>query len=242
MSVTSEITRIKTNIANAYTELKNKEADIPEIENSENLASSIASISSGPSITKGIIIKDVNENGFVTDIEIKGVETIPGEYLYHDLAARNVFYIHLKNIELDSSVKNIGNYAFYNLAELENINLDNINSLGTYCLYGCKNLLIDELPNGITIIPNYCFANCSKLQTLTCKGDITQIGSYAFRWTSLKTLILPNITSVPELLGSFGNTNINSGTIYVPDNLVEDFKVATNWSSYASRIKGISEM
>lgn len=42
---------------------------------------------------------------------------------------------------------------------------------------------------------------------------------------------------------TFSNSAIASGTgyIYVPDALVEDYKVATNWSTYAAQIKPLSE-
>lgn len=47
MSIASEITRIKNNIEDAYTECENKGATLPETENSANLADTIASIPSG---------------------------------------------------------------------------------------------------------------------------------------------------------------------------------------------------
>ena len=79
-----------------------------------------------------------------------------------------------------------------------------------------------------------------------CLGNITSIGNYAFyKCTNLSIFALPNITRVPTL-GSdvFTNTPIANGTgyIYVPDDLVESFKSATNWSIYADQIKAISEM
>lgn len=39
-------------------------------------------------------------------------------------------------------------------------------------------------------------------------------------------------------------TPISSGTgyVYVPDDLVDQYKVATNWATYASQIKGLSEL
>ena len=42
----------------------------------------------------------------------------------------------------------------------------------------------------------------------------------------------------------FYNTAIENGTgyIYVPDSLVDSYKTATNWSTYASQIKPISEL
>ena len=47
LSITSEIERIKTNIANAYTELENKGATIPTEKNSNNLASTITTVTGG---------------------------------------------------------------------------------------------------------------------------------------------------------------------------------------------------
>lgn len=47
MSVASEINRIKSNIADAYTEAEAKGATMPATENSANLADTIATISGG---------------------------------------------------------------------------------------------------------------------------------------------------------------------------------------------------
>ena len=52
MTIASEITRIKTNIAGAYTALEEKGAVLPEVQNSANLAETISSITIG-SISSG---------------------------------------------------------------------------------------------------------------------------------------------------------------------------------------------
>ena len=82
---------------------------------------------------------------------------------------------------------------------------------------------------------------------MTCLGNITTIKPGAFyNCTKLSKFALPNITSVPTLssTNNFYNTPIANGTgyIYVPDDLVESFKSATNWNTYADQIKAISEM
>ena len=61
----------------------------------------------------------------------------------------------------------------------------------------------------------------------------------------LKALILRNTSAVCTLNLSvtFGNTPIGlangGGYIYVPSALIEDYKVATNWATYADRIRAI---
>lgn len=47
MSIQSQITRIQSNIANAYTELEGKGATMPETQNSANLAAAAASVEAG---------------------------------------------------------------------------------------------------------------------------------------------------------------------------------------------------
>jgi hypothetical protein len=81
---------------------------------------------------------------------------------------------------------------------------------------------------------------------LTCYGKITTIKALAFNGSSIKKLVLPNITSVPSLANksAFVNTpiEVKIGYIYVPDNLVSSMKSSSNWSTYASQIKGVSEL
>lgn len=62
--------------------------------------------------------------------------------------------------------------------------------------------------------------------------------------TSLNAVIVRS-NSIPSVQTStFNNTPIASGTgyIYVPDDLVAQYQVATNWVTYAEQIKGMSEI
>lgn len=64
MSVASEINRIKSNIADAYTEAEAKGATMPATENSANLADTVASIPEAVQPT--LITKQITENGTYT--------------------------------------------------------------------------------------------------------------------------------------------------------------------------------
>ena len=59
-------------------------------------------------------------------------------------------------------------------------------------------------------------------------------------------LVFKNNTSVPTMDNAtdLSSTAISgsSGVIYVPDNLVDSWKSATNWSNFANKIKGLSEL
>lgn len=154
----------------------------------------------------------------------------------------------LKSLILPNNITSLGMYVFSICSNLILTELpESITEIGAFCFNECPKLALTEIPRGVTTINNNVFNSCTNLTTITCLGDITNIGTYGFgRCSKLATLSLPNITSVPTLLGTnaFYNTPIASGTgyIYVPDNLVESFETANKWSTYANQIKPISEM
>ena len=153
----------------------------------------------------------------------------------------------LKLTELPDSITSIGEYAFYRCEYLALTKLpDSLTSVGTYAFYYCSKLKLTELPSNLTSIGDKCFHSAlSSYGLLNIKGDVKSIGMEAFRYAGVSNVKLPNVTSVPTL-GSyaFENTSISKGTgyIYVPDDLVESFKTASNWSTYANQIKGLSEL
>lgn len=97
----------------------------------------------------------------------------------------------------------------------------------------------------VTSIGAHAFRNCTNLTTV--KFDkVVSIGGSAFTdCTGLTTLIL-SINSVAPLLNTsvLSNTRIakGAGYIYVPDELVDDYKTATNWTVYEDQIKGLSQL
>lgn len=168
----------------------------------------------GGSVEKGIVIDGFDASGYATGITIKGFDTIPGYYL-DDVITQNTIFKNIgANLTIDNKTTRIGGYAF------------------RYC----DALLINELQSNITYLDQSVFRN-TKITEMTCYGDITNIGNYCFAYSSLKKLVLPNITGVPTLGTSAFTT---SPAIYVPDNLLESIKSATNWS--AQNILPISAM
>lgn len=109
-----------------------------------------------------------------------------------------------------------GNYAFQRCPNLEEINISSAVTLGKQLFYECTSLKTIDVPSTTTSIGEACFMNCTSLQSVIVRA------------------------TTPPTLG----TRVFNGTtcpIYVPDASLEAYKGATNWSSFASRIKGISE-
>ena len=97
--------------------------------------------------------------------------------------------------------------------------------------------------NTVTTFGSFAFAKCIRLETVDA-ASVIKIGQGAFTGcAALSTLVLRS-GDVAELgTQAFSGTCIESGTgyIYVPDALVDSYKAAENWSTYADRIKPLSE-
>lgn len=146
--------------------------------------------------------------------------------------------------ELPNSIIKIGRSAFAQCSNLALKNLPSeINTIEERSFYNCANLVIQVIPSKVTSIGANAFYNCSSINNLSITGAITSIGSGAFYGcANLSVLRLRGVTKVPTISSnSLTNTPIAKGTgyIYVPTNLLDSFKSATNWSKYADRIYGV---
>lgn len=170
----------------------------------------------------------------------------------------------LKEVNLPN-VETIGTKAFQGCSGLTEISLPKCTHIGDYAFQSCANMTKIDVPElksmssyamqstGIThaIFPKLEVLGTANLygcwRMHTCDLHIcTSISNTTFPYCSdLKTLILRSPTMCTIGSGnSFQNTPIASGKgfIYVPDNLVDSYKTAANWSTYAAQIKPLSEL
>lgn len=143
-----------------------------------------------------------------------------------------------------TSCKNIQGQAFYNCS-LEECNTPNLIEIGSSAFQSCANLKKVYFPNLTGTVSSTAFTGCTSM-TYANIGAVTLINNYAFQNCSKLETIIITATNVPSLSskGVFTGTPIESGTgyIYVLDDLVEQYKISTNWSVYASQIKPLSEL
>lgn len=137
----------------------------------------------------------------------------------------------------------IGQNAFGSCTALANVNLPAAESISQLAFSGCTGLVNLNLPN-VTDIAQMTFNGCTNMETIDL-GRVTSIGQSVFlRCTHLTTVIIRS-ESVCILINTnaFSNTGITSGDgyIYVPANLIDSYKIATNWSTFADRIRAIED-
>lgn len=164
----------------------------------------------------------------------------------------------------NSELTEIREKAFYGCIKMKSVDLPNAVKLGTDAFNTCKWLETVNIPK-LTAIPYQCFyygfSLPDKLVFPVCKSvagyvisysetkilDILgggQIDSFAFyRASYFTTLILRNTETVTTLQSAPSSIwqDYTSVTVYVPDNLLETYKTATNWVKMAGQIKALSE-
>ena len=171
----------------------------------------------------------------------------------------------LASITIPNGITSIGDSAFYSCYSLASITIPNgVTNIVDSAFYSCYSLASITIPNGVTNIVDSAFGNCRSLASITIPNGITSIGDSAFNnCYSLASITMPNgitsvgdsafkncrgvafydftaCTTVPTLASTTAFTGIPADCqIRVPAALVDAWKAATNWSTYASHIVGV---
>lgn len=221
------IVELLTDVADAIREKKGTTDKI----NAQSFADEIKNLPSGSGdngLADAIVTRTITEyvNNEITEI---------GEYAFalcYSLLSASIPH-----------VKKLNKQAFFECTSLTYLEIPNVENISLQAIYGCKVLKKVYVPK-LTYLNDQVFRACSAL-TRADIGNCTSIGAMCFFMTKLDTLII-HTSSVCTLenTNAFQSTPIANGTgyIYVPDDLVEAYKGATNWSTYADAIRPMSEL
>ena len=148
-------------------------------------------------------------NGVKHLISIKIPKSIKriGDYAFNSCSVRDVIFQEKQNIE-------IGYQAFCS-SDVTNINLPIGSKLGEWCFSGCEKIQDIILPEGLEIIPNYCFFQ-SSLTSVSIPSSVKIIKNNAFCQCRLDSVSLPGLTYI----GSYAfQLNRNLKELRVPSTL-----------------------
>lgn len=153
----------------------------------------------------------------------------------------------------DNITTYIGEYAFKKCSKLTSVDFPNVTSIDGYAFASCTELTEFVHKNDTPIYIDDGAFYATSIKRIDLCGRVSLIGNYLqtsspfiFYNTPLSALILRSteLCSIGiNVTNLFTNTPIASGTgyIYVPKALIEDYKVATNWSTYANQIRAIED-
>lgn len=161
-----------------------------------------------------------------------------------------------------SNVTTVADYAFRGCSKITSLSLPKATKAGISAFYqiNVPNLVLPE----VTTMGTYTFGGGTANQTITLPklkivqsngfrqntgltkvdlGACTNIYATGFyNCSALATLII-RTASVCVLANTSAFTGCSAlANIYVPDTLVDSYKAATNWTTYADKIKPLSEL
>lgn len=172
----------------------------------------------------------------------------------------------LKTISFPELITVEGNDCFLNCSNLVDVYLPKMIDLRYGTFNKCNSLIQLDLPSVTTIKNNNPIENCSQLRIVKLPAlketkisvctdcdaleivDFTVLekipyGSCFDNCKNFKSLILRRFDKIVTLSKVFSNENFANGIcyIYVPAALIEEYKSATNWSTYATQFRALED-
>lgn len=175
------------------------------------------------------------------NIDLSKALTI-GDYAF----SGDVYYICLDENMTVAAVSKDGQYIYsYHGPALKSVNLSSATSIGKNSFSYCRDMKSVVLGSGITVIPEYAFAGCIKLESVNLE-NVKTIEQYGFMETDLRNVDV----SATETIGDYGfvsnknlsglklnpnGVDIGEGTFSYCEKLskVENIQFAKNIGEYA---------
>lgn len=240
MSISTDITRIQTNITNALSAITEKGVTVPDGANSDHLAELISSIEAGSGGGSGGGEEEYTGDATLLHITIADIArpTIPLCFRqsvangvtvdWGDGSATETFSgSGTTNIMPMHTYSSAGDYVI-SLLPADGCTLTLGGASSSYCIMGAnsdakrvyQNTLrkVNIGNKGVTSIGDYAFQHCYSLNSITISSVVTSIGNYAFmRCYSLASL---TISSSLKNIGTYAFSSCQSlSSLIIPNNV-----------------------
>ena len=129
---------------------------------------------------------------------------------------------------------------------LKTVDFSGLVGMGSGLFQNCTSLETVVLPSFNGSLYDGNFNGCTSLIKVDFGGGISMIRSNTFNGcTDLKAVIIRKSSGVSSCgnINNINNCGISAGTgyVYVPSALVDSYKTASGWSTYASQIRAIED-
>lgn len=118
---------------------------------------------------------------------------------------------HLKKITIEGELNETSSHAFNNAFSLEEIIFKKDYPAGTSMFENCTNLM--KITGTATLIGDFAFRNCPKLETISFKNDIKELGTSSFEKSGIKSFAIPDTVTKVGTAVFLDCINLSSVTI-----------------------------
>lgn len=132
-------------------------------------------------------------------------------------------------------------YFFYNCSSLQSVTIpEGFAFVPAGMFYYCESLKSVDIPDTVTYLSSSAFSYCMALTRIKLPGGLTEIKDGVFQGCySLAFLDFSQHTAVPKLVSTNAFQDVPADCKFrVPAALVDEWKAATNWATYADKIVG----
>ena len=157
----------------------------------------------------------------------------------------------LRSLTIPQGVTSIGSSAFSNCTSLRSLTIpQGVTSIGTSAFGSCTALSNIVIPDTVETIESKSFNGCRSATKIVIGSGCHTIGDGAFRFNGTggsqnNYTVVCHALTPPNLGGSTVFNNAENVTIFVPysadHSVLDTYKLATNWSAYASKIRELNE-
>lgn len=135
--------------------------------------------------------------------------------------------------DIVSDVTEVRDYAFYNCDYLKSIKLPLVTSMGSTPFKICSRLQTVDFSQPLSF-PYHTFGQCSMLTALVLRAEtMSTMESTSALYMCLRFYGTYNAVFNPDAL--------KDAYIYVPRALVDSYKSATNWATFADQIRALED-
>ena len=146
-------------------------------------------------------------------LEMSSGVTSIGEYAFYGMNL-------LLDVELPDTLTTIGQRAFYGCRNIQELQFhEGLISIGSYAFYGVKGITAIKIPCSVTSIGDCAFYSCSNLKTVDFGAGNINFGDSAFAYSGVVSPVIPEGVTRLSSNMFYYCSNINS--IYLPASITE---------------------
>ncbi len=186
-------------------------------------------------------IKSVEIPNSVTSVgayAFEGCSSLKDVKLSESMTIINVYMLcgtAIERIDIPESVTEIKNSAFQYCASLDSVICpSSLKNIGNNAFYNCSSLKSIELNEGLTAIGDCAFQECKALTEITLPSSLTSCVNHPFYGCSnLKKIYARSI--IPATTNGYcplSNVSLNDVVLYVPSWSVQEYQLADGWNQF----------
>lgn len=140
----------------------------------------------------------------------------------------------ITSVIIPESVTEIGVGAFCGCYSIESVNIPKeIVKIEPITFAGCSSIATITIPEGVTEIGPQAFAACSSLKAISIPESVTNIRSRAFETCYSLSEMYCYAKKIPNMESEvFYDVDIDLITLYVPENILLDYKDTAPWNDF----------